>query len=451
MFEHPCLRSGIDRGIQSLARVAMRGWFRSVEIEGTDRLPPDRPVLVVASHLNGFVDPALLVAFAPRMPRFLAKATLWKVPPARVGLEFAGVLPVHRSDDGTTAGNVQTFAATHEVLRHGGVIGIFPEGTTHDEPTLKRIHTGAARIALGARAAGARGVLVVPVGLVYEDKAAPRSRALVRVGPAIDLDAELGRFVLPGEQASDANHDAVERLTDAIGDALRAAAVDYPDKLESAVLATAAAVRLRPPDLDPVATLPMGQVEPVMRRLAHAPDDLRHHVIAETALYRTQLDVMKLRDADVAASPDALSKRGRVAPRVAKIAALSPLAAAGTVIDGPTYLAVQRLSDRPMARVSRANFTLLASLAAYPVTWLAWGLGARFGLKLKRGVLGMFLLGPVSGHAAVVVAEQGQKLVRRRTGYRQVLRNARDLDPVLAQRARVIAAIDAALAASPPA
>ena len=40
------------------------------------------------------------------------------------------------------------FQACYDILKAGGAIGIYPEGTTHSEPRIRKIKTGAARIAL---------------------------------------------------------------------------------------------------------------------------------------------------------------------------------------------------------------------------------------------------------------------------------------------------------------
>ena len=66
---------------------------------------------------------------------------------------------------------------------------IFPEGITHDEPSLAPLKTGAARMALHARDAGdVDGLAVVPIGLTFERKDAPRTRVLVQIGEPIAMD-----------------------------------------------------------------------------------------------------------------------------------------------------------------------------------------------------------------------------------------------------------------------
>ena len=120
-----------------------------------------------------------------QLPRFLAKATLWKVIVVRPLLAFAGVIPIHRQVDGEAgAKNRRAFEDAEAELHRKGMIAVFPEGTTHDIPRLAPIRTGAARIALGAKAHGVRDIQIVPVGLWFEDKVALRSRVLVRGGRA---------------------------------------------------------------------------------------------------------------------------------------------------------------------------------------------------------------------------------------------------------------------------
>ena len=125
-----------------------------------------------ASHLYGFVDPVVLVARLGHLPRYLAKATLWKTAVARPLLNFARVIPVHRRADGATEDNAAMFADAVGALREGSMLAVFPEGTTHDDPSIRPLRTGVARIALQAAGSGVEGVRIVPVGVTYEDKVA---------------------------------------------------------------------------------------------------------------------------------------------------------------------------------------------------------------------------------------------------------------------------------------
>ena len=109
-------RERLDRIAGAVARTALRVFYREVEIVGLERVPRDAPLVVVANHGNSLIDPALLLAVLPRMPRFLAKHTLWSNPAVRPLLELAGALPVRRAQDGggASARNDETFARSYE-------------------------------------------------------------------------------------------------------------------------------------------------------------------------------------------------------------------------------------------------------------------------------------------------------------------------------------------------
>ena len=181
--------------LRAAAGVALRWFYRDVRIDGIDRIPRGRPLLLVVNHPNALVD-ALLVGWAiPWRVMILAKATLFTNPVAGALLRRLGVLPVRRASDERARGHVEptrnrdTFLAVREALRHGKTVLIFPEGKSHDEPSLAPLKTGTARIALDARDAGIRGLTLVPIGLTFERKDLPRTRVLVRVGEPLPMNA----------------------------------------------------------------------------------------------------------------------------------------------------------------------------------------------------------------------------------------------------------------------
>ena len=87
------------------------------------------------------------------------------------------------------------FAACHEALAEGAHIALYPEGGVHREPRMIPLKTGTARIALGAAADdGVRGIEIVPIGLVYDDKARFRSQVAIHIGQGIDVDEWVERY-----------------------------------------------------------------------------------------------------------------------------------------------------------------------------------------------------------------------------------------------------------------
>ena len=444
------LRSSVDRGVQTLARLITKAWFRSVEVQGMDQVTRDRPILICANHANGFVDPVLLIATSPRPVRFLAKSTLWKVPALGPVLGVAGVLPVYRRQDGAKADdNVKSFAACDAELVVDGVIGIFPEGTINDTLRLLPLRTGAARIALGARAAGADALRIVPVGLIYEDKATPRTRVLVRARDAIDLDDVWPDLVKHGGTGDADDHIAVERLTALLTEALTDAYVSYDDESHLHQLETAARIALRPPGADPAHVVPMARVEPLARQLGTLPPDRLGPVLEEVDAYTTQLDLLGLADRDVVPGNTLPRLDNRLNRAATAIVALAPLAALGAGANLPALVVIRLVTRWPMPRISRANTLMLASMIALPVTWLGWAL--LFRRRFRHPWRAALVAGPIAGYAALAVWEQLSTVRHAKLQWRR-LRRAEDLlDGLREQRAAVVKVVnDAAAPASAP-
>ena len=178
--------------LMRMARIALRWYYREVQIIGAERVPLDVPMLVVANHPNALMDPMLVATAMPRRLTFTGKATLFEKPLLPLLLRNVGVVPLRRASDEAArraAGgaadpkrNMEAFKAIVAALVARRAVLIFPEGKSHDEPGMSPFKTGTARIALQATDAGVSDLVVLPVGLVFEDKSEPRTRVLVEVG-----------------------------------------------------------------------------------------------------------------------------------------------------------------------------------------------------------------------------------------------------------------------------
>jgi 1-acyl-sn-glycerol-3-phosphate acyltransferase len=115
---------------------------------GRDKVPQSGGVILVPNHVSHF-DPLVVAHYiykSGRWPRFLGKASLWRVPIIGSLLVKTLQVPVER-------GSVEAVKSLETLVRaldEGGAVVIYPEGTTTRHPDLwpMRGKTGAARLAL---------------------------------------------------------------------------------------------------------------------------------------------------------------------------------------------------------------------------------------------------------------------------------------------------------------
>lgn len=431
------LRPLVDRLLTLLARLALRGFFRRVEVTGAGVTGGDRPILVVANHFYGLVDPVMLARVFGRLPRFLAKSTLWDLALVRPLLSLAGMIPVYRPEDATdVAGNREVFAACHRVLARGGLVGIFPEGMTHDDPAIRPVRTGAARIALGAHAAGVEQLRIVPVGLVFDDKIALRSRVLARVGRPVDVGGVAAGLGGDGRVVDD--RAAVRALTDLIAARLREVAPDYRSDREARVLRRAADVALRTGRGEGV-DVSLAEQEALARRLAAAPAARRDEVTQALARYHLDLDLAGLRDRQVEPGYRASTLLRRTLVTTARLLLLAPLALVGAAWNLVPYWIVRLVGRVVSEPVTKGTARLLTALIVFPVAWS----GAAV-LDPWEGVpagVAAFLLAPVLGLVAVAWAESLVRVHRDWRGWIGLTERRSLLPAVREARGEVVRAV----------
>ena len=193
-----------------LALMTRKDWH------GQDALPTDGGFIAVSNHVT-YADPLTLAHFLYNSgypPHFLAKSGLFEVPVIGRALRALDQIPVYR---GTTRAK-DAVDKGMEVLREGGVIAMFPEGTLTRDPDLWPMvaRTGAARMALET------GVPIVPVAqwgahrllnrYAKVLKPIPRKKVTVVAGPPIALD-DLRAGPIDNEAVKEASKRIMDTLT----------------------------------------------------------------------------------------------------------------------------------------------------------------------------------------------------------------------------------------------
>jgi glycerol-3-phosphate O-acyltransferase/dihydroxyacetone phosphate acyltransferase len=119
------------------------------------------------------------------------------------------------------------FDAVFRGLANGGCIGIFPEGGSHDRPSLLPLKAGVAIIALGTLARDPDCKLtILPCGMSYFNPHKFRSRAVVEFGNPVQVHPHQ---VAAFKKGGNSKRNAVGSLLQTIQDALAAVTQQAPD------------------------------------------------------------------------------------------------------------------------------------------------------------------------------------------------------------------------------
>jgi glycerol-3-phosphate O-acyltransferase/dihydroxyacetone phosphate acyltransferase len=399
--------------VVALLRFTLRIFFRRVETEGLERVPRTGPVMFVLNHPNSLVDPVFILCLAPRPVSFLAKAPLFRIPLVGWLVRAAGSIPVERRQDpgADLTKNREMFARVRAHLAAGGAVALFPEGTSHSDPRLKPMKTGAARIALGVQSTPP--LRIQPVGLFYTAKQTFRSEALVYFGETFEVTpAPLGP---DGEPPPDRVQDLTERIGRALGEVtLQADAYEAHDfvarterilasqRRESddaprpeladefafrrRILAGYHALRARDPE----------RLEKIRRRVFRYEDRLRG-----AGIDPWDVPVGRLRAGRMILS---------LVVFLLRFILLLPLGVPGLILHYLPYRLVGLLSKRAVGKYEDILATAKAAAAfiVFPLVWIIVGVVFWRWLGLGAGVAA-FLLAPPSGYAALRLSETADR------------------------------------------
>ncbi|OPC80969.1 1-acyl-sn-glycerol-3-phosphate acyltransferase [Embleya scabrispora] len=193
--------------------------FTKRDWRGTENIPTSGGFVTAVNHIS-YVDPLTYAHFqydTGRVPRFLAKSGLFKIPFVGRVLAGAGQIPVYRD----SADAALAFRAAVEAVEKGECVAVYPEGTITRDKTLWPMlgKTGAARIALTT------GAPVIPVAqwgahellppYTKRPRLLPRKTMHVLAGPPVDLDEFRGR-----ELTADVLRGATDRIMESITELL---------------------------------------------------------------------------------------------------------------------------------------------------------------------------------------------------------------------------------------
>lgn len=407
------------RLVHLIISIALRLFFRRIEMSGVERVPSAGALVFVVNHPNGLIDPALVFCALPRRVSFLAKSTLFRLPFVGFLMRAVEALPLYRRIDAgeDAARNLLTFKACHELLAAGRCIALFPEGVSHDATQLLPVKTGAARIALGAasfkddagRGLPQGSLHIMPVGLFYTSKTTFRSEALVRFGEMLEVaSVEL-------DEDGEPPRAAVQTLSRRIEEALRGVTLNTENteeleevkKAEELFSSLYESINFRQS---------LTETFNLLRRLAEGRKLLRTESPEHVERLRRRIALYEEELRSIGVTPGALSVSTHSRWYVVRhfllrgllLLLLSPVALAGAAVHFPAYLfsnLFSRLFKTHGPDAIAPTVKILAAIVLMPLTWLAVSVAAylRWGWRFSLVVFPLTIL---CGYVALRVFEE---------------------------------------------
>jgi 1-acyl-sn-glycerol-3-phosphate acyltransferase len=167
-----------------------RGWARGLfklcgielEVHGAEHMSADGAYVIVANHASYMDIPALFAAL-PKLPQFMAKSELARIPFLGAALRAGRHILVSRGNHGTARSSLDNAA---EKLKAGAAILMFPEGTRSTRDEIGRFKTGAFRLAkLGEIPILLVGISGTRYVLPKHGRLIKRHRVSVHIGPPL--------------------------------------------------------------------------------------------------------------------------------------------------------------------------------------------------------------------------------------------------------------------------
>lgn len=203
--------------------IPLMGALSKITILEGEKAPASGAFILAPNHYSE-IDPLVIgVAMwkVGRMPRFLAKASLFRVPILGAIMRRTKQVPVERTG---AARNADPLAVARQITEHGLAVIIYPEGTLTRDPDYwpMRGKFGAVRMALDAD------IPIIPLAhwgtqLVLPRYGTlslfPRKKIVVRYGDPVDLSPYRGKPVNTALLTA-ATNDVMNAITDLL-EALR--------------------------------------------------------------------------------------------------------------------------------------------------------------------------------------------------------------------------------------
>jgi len=317
-----------------------------------------------------------------------------------------------------------------EKMAHGGAIGIFPEGGSHDRTDLLPLKVGVALIAYSALEQDGLSIPIVPVGLNYFRSYHFRGRAIVEYGRPTFVDpSTLSAYKTGGTEKRRVCNELLQRIQDS----MRSVIVSTPDYETLELIHTARRLYERKDQTtsekqDLSRRFAEGYKQLLLRTAGKPPQQwlsLQSRLIS----YQSELNELGIRDYQVPGlrhekvdiDGDTVLREMRIPYHIVHLVLMLLLAALPTILLNFPVGIIARLYANRRRKVALANSKVkvkgldvvlsekvVICIVLVPTLWFAYGLALKLFTNLDGPSIALIIMSlPICSYMGIVVAQAG--------------------------------------------
>ncbi|MCY1721466.1 1-acyl-sn-glycerol-3-phosphate acyltransferase [Prolixibacteraceae bacterium Z1-6] len=193
---------------------------KKVILNGTENIPPSKPILFAPNHQNALSDPMAILLHTRFQPVWLARADIFKEGIITLILRFLKIMPVYRMRDGKDqlAKNDKTFADSIKVLENNFALALFPEAAHSSKRQMLAHKKAVPRIVFMAEEKAKQNldIHIVPVGICYSSYWKFNRTVIVNFGQPILVNDFLEEYTTNVSSATMALRDSICHAIDGL-------------------------------------------------------------------------------------------------------------------------------------------------------------------------------------------------------------------------------------------
>lgn len=174
--------------IRAFVRSALWVYYKEIQVHGKEHLRKDKPLMVLANHQNGLIDPLVIGTYSGLYPYYLARADVFNNALIHRLLRYIRMMPIYRLRDGRDFAqrNEAIYSRCAQLIQESNTLLLFPEGGHGRQRKVRPLKNGFIHILSKTLAQDPDlDIWIQPMGVNYTQLTEFPDRVRLYIAPAI--------------------------------------------------------------------------------------------------------------------------------------------------------------------------------------------------------------------------------------------------------------------------